>query len=91
MNTETCVFESASFDLFLTFRWDSFSGSVSVTFSARSHTPQPAAATLRVLTVWQSWVNAIDQNGVIPPLPKGWRLKDGAREGATSGTPDHLH
>ena len=91
MNSETCVFESASFDLVLTFRWDSGSGKVSVTFSVRSHTPQPVAAILRVQSVWQSWVSAIDQDGVVPPLPKGWRLKDGEQEGATSRTPDHLH
>lgn len=88
--TVTVYFESASFEIVLTLRVVGYSGRVSVNFSVRSHTPQPVAAMLRVQAVWQSWVSST-VDGVFPPLPKGWRVKDGAREVAPSGTPDHLH
>jgi len=85
----TVVFESSPFLVILTFHLGE-ADQVEVNFSVRSHTPQPVAAMLRVQAVWQSWVSAI-VCGEFPPLPSGWRVQDGAQEGATSRTPDHLH
>lgn len=90
IQTRTCVFESAHFEIVLDFKLVDDSGRFSVVFSVRSHSPQSVAAMLRVQTVWQSWVSSI-VDGVFLPLPKGWRVKDGAQEVAPSGTPDHLH
>lgn len=88
----TVVFESVAtgFFVILTFNLVGDSDQVRVTFSVRSHTPQPVDAMLRVHAVWQSWVSRI-AGGSLPALPKGWRYIDGTPEGATSGTPDHLH
>lgn len=90
--TRTAVFESVStgFFVILTFNLVGGSDQVRVNFSVRSHTPQPVEAMLRVHAVWQSWVSRI-ASGALPPLPIGWRVKDGEQEGATSRTPDHLH
>ena len=90
--TRTVVFESVvqPFYVVLTFHLVGDSGQVSVNFSVRSHTPQPMGAMLRVTAVFQSWVSSI-VDGAFPPLPQGWRVQDGAKEGATSSTPDHLH
>ena len=85
----TVVFESAPFFVILTFHLGE-ANQVQVNFSVRSHTPQPVAAMFRVQAVWQSWVSAT-VGGAFPPLPSGWRVQDGAKEGATSSTPDHLH
>ena len=90
IQTRTCVFESAPFEIVLTFKLVDDSGRFSVVFSVRSHTPQSVAAMLRVQTVWQSWVSTI-VGGSLPPLPSGWRVQDGVQEDATSRSPDHLH
>lgn len=90
--SRTSVYESISTGFFVILTFDLVAGSdqVRVKFSVRSHTPQPVEAMLRVHAVWQSWVSR-SVGGTHPPLPKGWRVKDGAREVAPSGTPDHLH
>lgn len=89
--SQIVVFESARFSAVLTFTWGDGSGKVTVKYSIRSHKPQPVAAHRFALTVWESWVAAIDLSGVLPPLPKGWHLKDGGKDADTSVSPDHHH
>jgi len=90
--TRTAVFESIFEPVYVVLTFDLLddAGRMRCNYSVRSHTPLPVSALLRAQAVWHSWVSAI-VGGALPPLPQGWRVKDGEPEGATSGTPDHFH
>lgn len=89
-DTRVLFAESITTGFYVVLTFERAGQSVKVNYSVRSRTPQPVAAMLCVSSAWQSWVKGI-VGGVVPPLPKGWRLFDGEQEGATSRTPNHNH